>query len=145
MRFLLVDRILELESGKRATGVKNVALSEDFLAHHFPHSPIMPGALITEALVQLASWIVQESTAFQKLGLVAGFDKLKFHRMVRPGDQLRLEANIVSSNAEKADVKGRAYCDGKLVTAARFSLACVNSEPLQSGDEARRIFGMIKY
>ena len=92
MRFLLVDRIRELESGKRAVGVKNVTLSEDFFTHHFPYHPIMPGALIMECLVQLADWMLRESTAFESVAMPSTVDSLKFYKLVRPGDQLKLAA-----------------------------------------------------
>lgn len=145
MRFLLVDRILALESGKRATGIKNVTMSEDFLTHHFPNSPIMPGTLITEALVQLANWIIQESTNFEKIGIAIKFEKIKFHRIVRPGDQLRLETEMISLKGDVAEVKAQAFCDGKLVTGARFTLDCQASESFQTPEDARRIFAMINY
>jgi 3-hydroxyacyl-[acyl-carrier-protein] dehydratase len=144
VRFLLVDRILELESGKRATGIKNVTLSEDFLTHHFPNSPLMPGTLITESLVQLADWVIRESTGFTRVGMAVGFEKVKFHRMVRPGDQLTLEVEVASMKENIAHVKGKVFCEGKLVTAARFSLACEAMEPFESPGEASRIFKMLK-
>lgn len=144
MRFLLVDRILELESGKRAVGIKNVTLSEDFLTHHFPNSPLMPGALITEALVQLADWIIRESTDFQQLAMAVEFKKIKFHRMIRPGDQIQLEVEIVSLMDNMAEVKGKAFCNGNLAAAARFSLACEDIEPYLAPGEARRMFNRLK-
>lgn len=143
MRFLLVDRILELESGKQAVGVKNVTMSEDFLTHHFPDSPLMPGALITEALVQLADWVIRESTDFQKLGMAVEFKKIKFHRMVRPGDQIRLEVEIVSLIDNMAEVKGKAFCSGNLAAAARFSLACDDIDPYLAPEEARQMFEIL--
>ena len=143
MRFLLIDRILELERGKRATGIKNVTLSEDFLEHHFPHSPVMPGALIVEAMVQLARWIVLENSGFHRTALVSTFDKLKFHRIVRPGDQLRIETAMLGPIAATAAVKAKAHCGGKLVAAAAFLLTCTDSEPLHSPEHARDLFDMI--
>jgi len=143
VRFLLVDRIIELESGKSAVGIKNVTMSEDFLTHHFPDSPIMPGALITESLVQLASWIIQENSDFRKIGLAVEFDKIKFHRIVRPGDQLRLEVEQISGNDEILKFKAKAYCMENLAAAAQFSLSCEDIEPFQAPADSRRIFEMI--
>jgi 3-hydroxyacyl-[acyl-carrier-protein] dehydratase len=143
MRFLLVDRILELERGRRAVGVKNVTLSEDFLAYHFPDMPIMPGMLITEALVQLADWTLREASDFQELGLAVAFDRLKFRRLVRPGDQLRLEVELLGREADEVAFKGKAAVDGALVTAAEFRL---RPEPIHdwlTPDEARRLFGVM--
>jgi 3-hydroxymyristoyl/3-hydroxydecanoyl-(acyl carrier protein) dehydratase len=143
MRFLLVDRILEMESGKYATGIKNVTLSEDFLTHHFPDYPIMPGTLIAEALVQLADWVIRESTSFTQMGLATSFERIKFRRLVRPGDQLRLEVNLLSRDGEQAVVEGKAFCDGALVTSVSFTLGLEPLEPLQSSESARRIYRMI--
>ncbi len=143
MRFLLVDRILELDSGKRAIGIKNVTLSEDFLAHHFPDYPIMPGTLIAEALVQLADWVIRESTDFAQMGLAIGFERIKFRRMVRPGDQLRLEVKLLERQNDQVAVEGKAYCDGALVTSLSFTLGIEALEPLQNPEIARRIYRMI--
>lgn len=144
MRFLLVDRILELESGKRAVGIKNVTLSEDFLTHHFPDFPLMPGMLIVESLVQLADWVIRESSDFKSIGIADGFERMKFHRMARPGDQLHLEVEIVSTEGEQAQVKGRASCQGKMVAAARFTLAIQATDLIQAADDSRRLYNIIK-
>src|SRR6266849_4316503 len=122
MRFLLVDRITEIESGKRAVGVKNVTLSEDFFTHHFPNHPIMPGALITECLVQLADWLLRESTGFESIGTPASFDSLKFYKMVRPGDQLKLEVELTSRENGTCAMSGKARCEDETVAAGRFTM-----------------------
>ena len=97
MRFLLVDRITHMEKGKRATGIKNVTLSEDFFTFHFPDHPIMPGALIAECLVQLADWTVRDSEDFASVALPSAFETIKFHHLVRPGDHRRkLDAITIS-------------------------------------------------
>ena len=143
MRFLLVDRILELERGRRAVGIKNVTMSEDFLAYHFPEMPIMPGMPIVEALVQLADWVIREESDFQQMGLAIAFERQKFRRLVRPGDQLYLEVEIASRDGATAEVKGRARCRETLVTAVDFTLGL---EPLASQidpGEARRLYDVI--
>ncbi len=144
MRFLLVDRIIELDSGKRAKGLKNVTLSEDFFTHHFPDQPIMPGAMITECLVQLADWVVRESSGFERLSLPLSFDRIKFHRLVRPGDQLVLEVELDPDSGDRARVRGKASCDGKAVAAAQFTVALEASEPFQSPANARSVFEMLQ-
>jgi 3-hydroxyacyl-[acyl-carrier-protein] dehydratase len=144
MRFLLVDRILRLERSKLATAVKNVTLSEDFFTHHFPDHPIMPGALITECLVQLADWVMRESTDFEQVALPEGFERVKFYRLVRPGDQLLLRVEIVERKDDTVVVKGDASCNGKVVAAALFSMRLHPAEPLQKPDDSRRIFEMIR-
>jgi len=143
LRFLLIDRIVSLESGKRAAGIKNVTLSEDFFTDHFPDHPIMPGALITECLVQLADWVLRESTNFEQVGIPCAFDRVKFHRLVRPGDQLRLQVEIVGCEDGMAAVRGNASCDGKVVTAAQFTMAMHPAEAFQCPEDSRRVYGMI--
>lgn len=144
MRFLLVDKILEIESGKRAIGIKNITLSEDFLAHHFPDFPLMPGTLIVESLIQLADWVIRESSDFKSIGIPDSFERMKFHRMARPGDQLQLEVEIVSVEQGQAHVKGRATCNGKMVAAARFTLAIQPTEQIQTIADSRRLYNLIK-
>jgi 3-hydroxyacyl-[acyl-carrier-protein] dehydratase len=145
VRFLMVDRIKELESGKRALGVKNVALSEDFLTHHFPETPIMPGALIVESLVQLADWIIRESSGFERVGLPIQFERARFQRIVRPGDQLHLEVELLAAEGETARFRGEASCDGRRVASARFTLGVTAAAPFQSADESRRLFRTITF
>jgi len=143
VRFLLIDRILELESGKRATGIKNVTMSEDYLTHHFPDRPILPGTLIIESLVQLADWIIREHGDFSQIGLATGFNRLKFRRVIRPGDQLRLEAEIVSMSEDEAQVKGKAFRGDALAASGSFTLALHSLNDYLSEKEARRLFGML--
>jgi 3-hydroxyacyl-[acyl-carrier-protein] dehydratase len=143
MRFLLVDRITGLEPGKRAEGVKNVTLSEDFLAQHFPHRPIMPGMLILEAMVQLGDWLVRADSDFQQLGLASAFEQIKFRRVVRPGDQLRLEVNALERVDGTLRCKGSAHCEGALVASARFTLTLQPLGDYLDPAEARRLFKLL--
>lgn len=95
--FLLVDRIIELEEGKRAKGIKNVSVNEPFFQGHFPEYPIMPGVLIIEAMAQVgcvAMMSVDENRG--KLGVFAGIDKVRFKKEVRPGDTLTMEVEMTS-------------------------------------------------
>ena len=103
----------------------------------------MPGALITEALVQLASWVLLESSGFRQTGLPVAFEKLRFHRMVRPGDQLHLRAELTSTDGDRRHFKARADCADKVVAAARFTLKCVDSEALHSQQDVQRLFNLI--
>jgi len=144
MRFLLVDRITELESGKRASGVKNVTLSEDFFTHHFPFHPIMPGALITECLVQLADWLIRESLDFESIATPASFDSLKFYRLVRPGDQLKLDVEMVSREGDRCDVRGEARCEDEKVAVGRFTMTLRPAAEFQPAEEARKYYDMIR-
>jgi len=95
--FLLIDRVDELESGKKAVGIKNVTINEPFFQGHFPENPIMPGVLIVEALAQLgavAIMSVEENKG--KLAVFAGIDQVRFKKQVTPGDTLRMEIEIIS-------------------------------------------------
>ncbi|AET70881.1 beta-hydroxyacyl-(acyl carrier protein) dehydratase FabZ [Desulfosporosinus orientis DSM 765] len=108
--FLLVDRIIELDEGKRAVGIKNVTINEPFFQGHFPGHPIMPGVLIIEALAQVGSVAILKKPEYNGyLGLFAGIDDVKFKRQVIPGDQLRLEVELVKLRKNYGVAKGAAY------------------------------------
>jgi len=114
--FLLVDRILELEEGKRAVGIKNVTANEKFFNGHFPDYPVMPGVLIIESLAQVSAVIMLTKEGNQgRLGLLAGIDQCRFKRQVKPGDQLRLEVEITRVKGRIGKGKGIATVDGELV------------------------------
>lgn len=116
--FLLLDRVLEIESGKRAVAIKNVSISEPFFQGHFPEVPIMPGVLIVEAMAQLGGvLLMQMAPAGQsRLALLTGVDKVRFRRRVVPGDQLRLEAEILKIHGNMGKIKTQATVDGQPVS-----------------------------
>ncbi|MBE3578324.1 MAG: 3-hydroxyacyl-ACP dehydratase FabZ [Caldanaerobacter subterraneus] len=119
--FLLVDRIIELEEGKRAVGIKNVTANEPFFQGHFPDNPIMPGVLIVEALAQMAGIAVMNVEEFKgKLGLFAGIDKCRFKKVVRPGDQLILEVSIESIRMGLVKAKGVAKVGEEIAATAEL-------------------------
>ena len=114
--FLLVDKILELEEGKKAVGIKNVSANEEFFNGHFPDYPVMPGVLIIEALAQVgavAMLIKEENRG--RLAFFAGIDNCRFKRQVRPGDQLKLEVELTRVRATFGKGKAIATVDGELV------------------------------
>nr|CAB05943.1 ywpB [Bacillus subtilis subsp. subtilis str. 168] len=112
--FLLVDRITEVEEGKRAKGYKNVTANEEFFNGHFPQYPVMPGVLIVEALAQVgavAMLIKEENRG--RLAFFAGIDNCRFKKQVKPGDQLHLEVEIIRARGTIGRGKGVATVDGK--------------------------------
>ncbi|NGY93117.1 3-hydroxyacyl-ACP dehydratase FabZ [Bacillus megaterium] len=114
--FLLVDRILEVEEGKKAVGLKNVSANEEFFNGHFPDYPVMPGVLIVEALAQVGAVAMLKTEENQvRLAFFAGIDNCRFKKQVRPGDQLRLEVEIVRARGSIGKGKGIATVDGELV------------------------------
>jgi 3-hydroxyacyl-[acyl-carrier-protein] dehydratase len=122
--FLLVDRVIELEEGKRAVGFKNVSHNDWFFQGHFPGNPLMPGVLILEALAQLAAIIVLSRPGFEgRIPYFAGLDGCRFRRPVVPGDQLRLEAEIIHASSRAGKGHGRATVDGDLVAEAEMLFA----------------------
>ncbi|BAB07454.1 3-hydroxyacyl-ACP dehydratase FabZ [Halalkalibacterium halodurans] len=114
--FLLIDRLEELEDGKRAVGIKNVTVNEDFFNGHFPDYPVMPGVLIVEALAQVgACAILNVEENKGKLAFFAGIDNCRFKEQVKPGDQLRLEVEIVRMKGPVGKGRGVASVNGKTV------------------------------
>jgi 3-hydroxyacyl-[acyl-carrier-protein] dehydratase len=116
--FLLVDRIVEIEPGKRAVGIKNVTYNEPFFPGHFPGRPIMPGVLIVEAMAQTAGVLVFNSLPEEerkKLVFFLGMDNVRFRKPVIPGDQLRMELEITRHRQSIWGFKGKALVDGNVV------------------------------
>lgn len=122
--FLMVDRILEIEPGKKAVAIKNVTINEPFFQGHFPGKPIMPGVLILEALAQTAGTIVignKENSG--KTGVLTAIDKCRIRRPVIPGDQLKLSAEIIKIHDPLVKAHGTAYVDDKIVAEADLMFA----------------------
>lgn len=122
--FLLVDKILDVEEGKRVVGLKNVTMNEPFFQGHFPDYPVMPGVLIVEALAQVGAIAVlgmEENKG--KLGFLAGIDKCRFKRQVKPGDQLKLDVEIIRMRGPIGKGKGIATVDGEVACEAEIMFA----------------------
>jgi beta-hydroxyacyl-ACP dehydratase FabZ len=129
--FLLVDRIIEIEPGRRVVGLKNVTINEAFFQGHFPGHPIMPGVLIIETMAQVGGVLLMRTlnvTAEKKLFYLTGIDRAKFRRPVLPGDQVRFELEILQIKSPISRMQARAYVEGKLVAEAELSCAIVDRE-----------------
>jgi len=125
--FLLVDRVLELEEGKRAVAIKNVTINEEFFNGHFPNYPVMPGVLIVEALAQVSAIIMLTKEGNQgRLGLLAGIDSCRFKKQVKPGDQLRLEVEITRLKGAIGKGRGIATVDGEIACETELIFAFGN-------------------
>ena len=126
--FLLVDRILEIEPGKRAVGLKNVTVNEPFFQGHFPGRPIMPGVLILEAMAQVGGVLLLHALPerHEKLIYFTGIDRAKFRRPVVPGDQLRLEVEIVKLRSWTCKLRASAQVEGQLAAEAEILSAMVD-------------------
>lgn len=131
--FLLVDRIVELEPGQRAVGIKNVSATEAHFQGHFPAYPIMPGVLIVEAIAQTGcvALLVQDEMK-GKLALFAGLDNVRFKRLVKPGDILRMEVTLGQFRRNIGTGTGIATVDGEIACKAELTFALVPS-PLTTG------------
>jgi len=130
--FLLVDRILELELGKRVVGIKGVTINEPFFPGHFPGHPIMPGVLILEAMAQVGAVLLMRSLdarAEKKVIYFTGIDRARFRRPVVPGDQIRFEVEILQLRRQMCRMRSGAYVEGKLVAEAEMSSVVVDRDP----------------
>ncbi|MDR3569692.1 MAG: beta-hydroxyacyl-ACP dehydratase [Syntrophobacteraceae bacterium] len=145
MRYLLVDRITSVEPGKSIAGVKNVAMSEDFLEFHFPKNPIMPGIMLLEALVQLTGWLEAASSDFEKWFLVSRVLKCGFYGFVIPGDRVELSVSCAPAPSKDLVVYGAiAKVNGKRRLKAEFQGNLVELETIEEVEEQKRFFEILK-
>ncbi|MFC3746856.1 3-hydroxyacyl-ACP dehydratase FabZ [Paenibacillus sp. GCM10012306] len=122
--FLLVDRILEIDEGKRAVGLKNVSVNEPYFLGHFPDYPVMPGVLIVEALAQVGGIVMSNGVSDEhKIGLLTGIDNCRFKRQVKPGDHLLLEFDVTRIKGKIVKGKGVATVNNELVCEAEIMFA----------------------
>jgi len=139
MRFLLIDRVREFEAGKRLVALKNVSLESSYLEHHFPGEPVFPGVLIVEAMAQASGYLISYSaleTGSASVFALMTAANVRFLKVVRPGDQLRLEVDIVQLEGRTAKTRVAAQVDGGVVARAelRFALlprAADDGNPVQ--------------
>ena len=126
--FLLVDRIVELEPERRVVAIKNVTINEPFFVGHFPGHPIMPGVLIDEAMAQAGGVLVMDRVPdpASKVVYFMSLDNVKFRRPVVPGDQLRLEIELLQNRGRTLRMRGEAYVDGQLAAEAEMMARVVD-------------------
>jgi 3-hydroxyacyl-[acyl-carrier-protein] dehydratase len=125
--FLLVDRILELEPGIRAVGIKNVTANEEFFQGHFPKRAIMPGVLLIEVMAQVGGVMIQSVPEHRgKLALLGTVDSAKFRRPVKPGDTIVVEANLIRARGNNGRVRSVARVDDHVVAEAEIMFVLVN-------------------
>jgi 3-hydroxyacyl-[acyl-carrier-protein] dehydratase len=124
--FLMVDKILEVEPGKRAVGMKNVTINEPFFQGHYPGNPIMPGAMMAEAMAQVGGVMMMADKQGERIvPFLAGIEKLRFKRPVVPGDTLLIEVEMIGGRGNMGKVKGNAKVDGKIVAIGEMSFALI--------------------
>ena len=134
--FLLVDRIVEMDPPQRIVGLKNVTINEPFFQGHFPGAPVMPGVLILEAMAQVAGVMIYrdmpDEEKSRKLIYFTGVENAKFRRPVVPGDQLRIEMELVNRRNNFGKMGGRALVEGKLAAESTVMFAISDRPGLAS-------------
>lgn len=134
--FLLVDRILEMEPGKRAVGLKSVTFNESFFQGHFPGHPVMPGVLVLEAMAQVGGVLLLSMTGNEgKLAYFGGIDKVRFRKPVVPGDQLITEVELLKNRGGIGKVRVTGRVDRHVVCEGEFMFALVERDDTESVEE----------
>jgi 3-hydroxyacyl-[acyl-carrier-protein] dehydratase/UDP-3-O-[3-hydroxymyristoyl] N-acetylglucosamine deacetylase/3-hydroxyacyl-[acyl-carrier-protein] dehydratase len=130
--FLLVDRVLEIKPGKSIVAIKNVTANESFFEGHFPEIKIMPGVLIVEAVAQAGGILLYHTLADPqtKLVVLSKIQNAKFRKIVVPGDQLRLEAEIIKFKGRFCHVRGKAFVDKKIAAEGDIIASILELEEL---------------
>ncbi len=134
--FLLIDRVLEIERRKRLLAIKNVTANEPFFQGHFPGQPIMPGVLLVEAMAQAGAvlLLLEMPDRHNKLVVFSGIERVKFRRPVVPGDQVRIEINVIVWRGNAGKMEGKAMVDGKVACEAVISCRVIDQSGPQDGE-----------
>lgn len=115
MRFILFDKIVDFKKNVSGVGIKNVTVGEDFFIEHYTRRPIMPEPLVVEAVAQIGGWVISVSGDFKYAAILAKIGNAKFYKSIRPGDQLRIDVEILSLNDYGASIRGVAKVEGTVV------------------------------
>jgi 3-hydroxyacyl-[acyl-carrier-protein] dehydratase len=146
MRFVLIDRIVELQPGHSLVAVKNLSLAEEYLADHFPGFPVMPGVLMLEALTQAGAWLIRDHEDFAHSVVVLKQARtIKYGSFVEPGRQLQLRVELVSHGESDTTFKGVGLIDGQEMVKGRFTLTRYNlrdKNPELHGTDASIVSGL---
>src|SRR5262245_2152990 len=127
MQFILIDRILELEPGRRIVAVKNLTLAEEYLAEHFPGFPVMPGVLMLEAVSQASAWLIRATEDYAHSVVVLKSAKaVRYGNFVTPGSQLSVETRIIGTSGSKTELQARGTVDGLSAVSGRIIMEAYN-------------------
>lgn len=142
MRYLLVDHIIEVVEGKSIKGVKNVAMTEDFLEFHFPGYPVMPGVMVLEALVQLTGWLEAASSDFKDWFSLTRVKKCSYYGFALPGDQLEL--SIEKVDGETTFYRAEARVKGKRRVRAEYEGEIISLGEIDNPADKKRFFEILR-
>ena len=127
MRFVLIDRILDIQPGRSLVGIKNLTLAEEYLADHFPGFPVMPGVLMLEALTQAGAWLIRDLEDFAHSVIVLKRAKtIKYGSFVEPGRQLQIHVELIEHGERESSFKGKGIIDEQVMVQGRFTLTRYN-------------------
>ena len=153
MRFTLIDRIVDLEPGSSITAVKNVSLSEEYLADHFPRRPVLPGVFMLEAMTQASAWLIRASEDFaHSMVMLKRAQNIKYSDFLSPGQTLSVTAEILSQDERETKLKATGTADGETKVGGRLVLERYNladTRPDEAGTdrlvlrELRKLFALL--
>jgi len=144
VRYYLVDRISEWEVNKRIRGIKNVAMTEDFLQYHFPRRPTMPGVLLLESMTQLAGWLEAVSSEFTRWFLLSHVTSCKFYDLTGPGDRVEFVLDIVQpAEVSRRRYRGTGSVDGKRRVVADFDGQVIPLADIETPSSQRQLFEVL--
>ena len=145
MRYLFVDQILEYQRGEHIRGIKNVAMTEDFLEFHFPGNPVMPGVLLLEALSQLAGWLEAASSDFQAWFLLNQVEKCMFYGFAFPGNTIELDVRLQPNQSEfTRRFLGMCMVNNKKKVVAEFVGEVIPMKDIEDIDDRKKHFQILQ-